>query len=353
MNSKCITFVSVLFIFALVSLYAQMNNLNQKVGILQNKKQSHIRFHKFKKFDIDLDKVAFKSITKIIIHKDKVFILDYQLSRIFVFDKKAEYLCTIGRPGEGPGDLQYPKDFTISEDGAIYVINSMAKRLEVFSLEGQFKERIELILPEEIYYSRPERILVDSHQNFFIAYHLGPHLIDIYNFDGIYQTNLFLRDDPVTIPGVNIGNSSLIAFSNQDDSLLHFNYFTGVFKRITWEGNMENVFSAFDEFRRNEITKLRKSFKERKDKVRVRIGAHTYQLWSNFCKDKKGTIYALPLLKKKGTRQKLFVFSSKGTFLYSTTIPYFKDTRIDKIYCFGEDFIFVTSDWDIYFARKK
>ncbi|MBL7084320.1 MAG: 6-bladed beta-propeller [Candidatus Aminicenantes bacterium] len=332
-------------------LLSQEIKVNQKEGILQDKKESHVRFQKFKKFDIDLNKVAFKSITKIIIHQDKVFILDYRSSRIFAFDKRGKHLYTIGKPGEGPGDLQYPKDFTISDDGTVYVINSMAKRLEVFSLDGQFKERIGLKLPEEIYYSNPELILVDNNQNFFIAYHLSSHLIDIYDSNGIFLRNLLTRSDPITIPGTSIGNSSFITFSGQGNSILHFNYFTGVFTKVNKEGNIEAISSAYDEFGGNEVEKLRKSLIE--SKTRARVSASVFQLWSNFCQDEMGNMYVLPLVKKKGITQKLFVFSPEGTLLYFTTIPYFKDTRIDKIFCFGKDFIFVTSDWDIYFAKQN
>lgn len=334
-------------------LLSQGIKVDQKEGILQNKKDCHIHFYQFEKFNLDLNKVAFKSIAKIIIHEDKLFILDYRSSRIFVFDKKGKLLYTIGKPGEGPGDLQYPKDFAISDDGTVYIVNSMAKRLEIFSQDGQFKERIKLRLPEEIYYSNPEIILVDNNQNFFIAYHLGPHLIDIYDSNGIFLRTLLTRDDPITIPGSNIGNSSLITFSDQDNSTLHFNYFTGVFTKVNNNGSIETAFSAYDEFHNNEVEKLRKSLIGSKSKTRARVGASIFQLWSNFCQDEKRNIYVLPMVKKKGSPQKLFVFSPEGTLLYSTSIPYFKDTRIDEIFCFGKDFVFVTSDWDIYFAKRK
>jgi len=332
-------------------LLSQGIKVDQKEGIFQNKKDSHIHFYQFEKFNLDLNKVAFKSITKIISHEDKLFILDYRSSRIFVFDKKGKHLYTIGKPGEGPGDLQYPKDFVITEDGTVYVINSIAKRLEVFSQDGRFKKRIKLKPPEEIYYSNPEQILLDDKQNFFIAYHLSSHLIDIYDSNGIFLRNLLTRSDPITIPGTSIGNSSFITFSYQGNSILHFNYFTGVFTKVNKEGNIEAISSAYDEFGVNEVEKLRKSLIE--SKTRARVSASVFQLWSNFCQDEMGNMYVLPLVKKKGITQKLFVFSPEGTLLYFTTIPYFKDTRIDKIFCFGKDFIFVTSDWDIYFAKQK
>lgn len=338
-----------------LALTSQETKLNQKQGTFQDKELSHIQFYKFKKFDIDLNKVAFKSISKIIIHENRVYILDSQLSRIFVFDKKARYLHSIGRPGQGPGDLQYPRDFVISEDGKIYIVCSMVKRIEVFTLDGNFIGRIELKIPEDIYYSKPTNILVTSDNKFIIGYNLSPHLLDVYDSEGKFIKNILKREDPVFVPGVNLANSSLISFVDQENSILHFNNFTGAFTHLKIDGENVQSFSAFDKLHQNEVKKLQEEYKEKSRKLMVREGGvYNFTLWSNFCMDKEGNIYAFLFWKKKEEKQKLFVFSPEGTFLYRITIPYFKDIpRVDEIYFFGDEFIFVTYNWDIYFAKKK
>ncbi len=349
---------SLILIFILCTylvLTSQETKLNKKQGSLQDKELGHIQFYKFKKFDIDLNKVAFKSISKIAIHENKVYIFDRQLSRIFVFDKKARYLHSIGRPGQGPGDLQYPRDFVISEDGKIYIVCSLVKRIEVFALDGNFLERIELKIPEDIFYSKPTNILVTSDKKFIIGYNLSPHLLDVYDSEGKFITNILKRENPVFVPGVNLANSSLISFGDLENSILHFNNFTGAFTRLKIDGENVQSFSAFDKLHQNEVKKLQEEYKEKSKKLMVKEGGVNYFiLWSNFCIDREGNIYAFLFWKKKEEKQKLFVFSPEGTFLYRTTIPYFKDIpRIDKIYFFGDEFIFVTYNFDIYFAKKK
>jgi len=341
-------------LFSCCYLLPQEIKINQKEGIFQDKKESHIAFHKFKKFQPNINKVVISRITKIVIHDDKVFILDGRQSRIFVFDKQANYLYSIGRPGQGPGDLEYPRDFTLSNGGNIYVVNSMAKRLEVFSLKGDFLKRIELELPKEIYYSTPSRILVDQNKNLYIAYNLSSHLIDIYNDQGKYQKSLLKREDEVFIPGGNLGNSSQILFLPKDNSILHFNYFTGVFTKISKTGRVEKVFSVFDAFQSKETSKIKNDMrKSRKKRKSNSLSIKGFQLWSNCCIDKNSNIYVFLLWKKKKEQQKMFVFSPEGYFLYCKTIPYFNKTRVNSLFCFQDLFFFTTPNEEIIFTNKK
>lgn len=345
----------IILFFILISygyLLSQEIKINQKEGIFQDKKENYITFHRFKKFQIDLNKVVLSRVTKVIIYNDKVFILDERQSRIFVFDKLANYLYSIGRPGQGPGDLEYPRDFIISKEGNIYVVNSMAKRIEVFSLKGDFQKRIKMNLPPEIFYSRPTRILVGPDQYFFIAYGLSSHLIDIYDPLGNYQSNVIKRAEPIFIPGQNMGNSSQISLFQKDNTLLHFNNFTGIFTKITQKGRVKKVFSAFDEFHQEKVSRSKKSMKERRKEMKPGIRIRTFVDWSNYCVDEDYNIYIFLLWKKKGELQKMFAFSPDGTLLYCTTIPYFKDTRIDNIFCFGDQFVFVTLEQEIFFSMK-
>lgn len=121
------------------------------------------------------------------------------------------------------------------------------------------------------------------------------------------------------------------------------------------DGEKEQSFSAFDELHQDEVRKLQEEYKKKgKNLMAKEGGAHHFSLWSNFCIDREGNIYAFLLWKRKEEKQKLFVFSPEGIFLYWTTIPYFKDIpRVDQIYFFDDEFIFVTYDFDIYFAKKK
>jgi hypothetical protein len=116
---------------------------------------------------------------------------------------------------------------------------------------------------------------------------------------------------------------------------------------------IEKIFSVSDKLHKKELQKLKKFIAEKRKIKKSGIRALTFRLWSNYCIDADDNIYVFLLLTKKSKKQKLFVFSPEGTFLYWTTIPYFKNTRINKIFCSEDDFIFVTSEQEIIFAKKR
>lgn len=347
---KAFLFVSLVFLALHATL--QEAKIQQKEGIIQNKNEQHIVFRQFQKFEPDLSKVTIGRITKLIIFENRVYILDGRQSRIFVFDRKANYLCSVGRPGQGPGDLEYPSDFFISNKGIIYVLNSMAKRIEVFSLAGDFAKRIELKLPKEIILSRPQGILVDRNENLFITYNLSPHLIDIYDKNGKFSKTLLKREDQIYVPGENIGNCSQIMFFPEDNAILHFSYLTGVFIKVSLKGKVESKFSVFDALQSKEVARIEEGISGRRKESGSGVQIREFQLWSKFCLDKNNNIYVFLILKKKTENQKIFVFSSQGDFLYWENIPYFADTRIDDLYCFEDSFVFKTSDDDLFFSKS-
>jgi hypothetical protein len=68
--------------------------------------------------------------------RDNVYILDSQLSEVRVFNIGGEYIRTIGREGEGPGEFRYPIDMLFLPDGTLGVVQPSASRLVLFDAEG-------------------------------------------------------------------------------------------------------------------------------------------------------------------------------------------------------------------------
>lgn len=241
------TLILLSFAFLAQNAVSQEINIQQKEGLIQNKEDKHIVFRGIDKIDSFSESGIIGSITKMNMAGERIYILDKRQCKIFVFTKKAKFLYSIGRSGQGPGDLENPSDFFITDKETVYVLNPMAKRIEVFSIKGNFVKRIALKLPEGLFYSQPNRILVDQNQEILIAYSLSRHLIDVYDENGNYLRTLLKREDKITIPGENIGNCSQIQFFPKEKAILHFNYFTGLFTKISKTGNIEKIFSVFDE----------------------------------------------------------------------------------------------------------
>jgi len=65
------------------------------------------------------------------------YVLDQQLQEIKVFDAKGEYLRTIGRKGEGPGEFNNPNAFFFLPQDRIGVSQMMPGRIAVLDEQGQ------------------------------------------------------------------------------------------------------------------------------------------------------------------------------------------------------------------------
>jgi hypothetical protein len=83
------------------------------------------------------EKELFGVINHILVdEQDKVYILDLQLSEVRVFNINGEYVRTVGREGEGPGEFRYPTDMLFLPDGKLGVIQPSASRIVLFEEEG-------------------------------------------------------------------------------------------------------------------------------------------------------------------------------------------------------------------------
>lgn len=351
--NKLLSFSSVLFIV----LYPVSQDIytQQKEGLIQEKEDSHIVFNHINKLVINSRNDIISTITKIIKRDNIVFILDGRQSKVFVVDNKAKYLYTIGRPGQGPGDLEHPSDFFITDNDLVYILNSMSNRIEVFSVDGRFIKRIQLIIPKEIFYSHPSGILVTRESDIIVAYSLSQHLIDIFNENGEYLRTLLKRENDVIIPGDNIGNCSQIQFYPQETAILHFDYFTGLFTKISKTGKIDKQFSASIPLHNKEVTKIQNDIlAKRNEKKANSTSIKEFQLWSRFCMDEDQNVYVISLLRKKGENQKMYVFSSRGEYLYWINTPRINDIAYaDDLYYFQGMYMFKTPDDEMFMIKKE
>jgi hypothetical protein len=68
--------------------------------------------------------------------KENIYVLDSKESWIKVFDREGKHLRTIGRPGQGPGELDRPRAISISGDKIM--VTEISRRLSFFSLDGTY-----------------------------------------------------------------------------------------------------------------------------------------------------------------------------------------------------------------------
>lgn len=74
--------------------------------------------------------------------KERIFVLDYTEAHVKVFDKNGRYLKTIGKKGQGPGEMASPFSISITSDDEIVIQDLNNRRILYLSLEGNFLDSI-------------------------------------------------------------------------------------------------------------------------------------------------------------------------------------------------------------------
>lgn len=85
------------------------------------------------------EEYMFSDITEIAVDgEERIYILDSKKSHIKVFNKMGEYIETIGKQGQGPGEMQRPTSLQVTSQNEIIVSDPGARKLHFFTLDGNF-----------------------------------------------------------------------------------------------------------------------------------------------------------------------------------------------------------------------
>jgi DNA-binding beta-propeller fold protein YncE len=79
-----------------------------------------------------------------------IYVLDLMDANVRVFDSRGKYLRTIGRKGQGPGEVQFPVFMQITSRSEVLIYDYAVSRMLFFSLDGRFlsdKTTLQPILP--------------------------------------------------------------------------------------------------------------------------------------------------------------------------------------------------------------
>ncbi|MFC1553939.1 NHL repeat-containing protein [candidate division KSB1 bacterium] len=179
------------------------------IGGLENADEN-FQFNKVK--DIALDKTG------------NIYILDAGNHRIQKYDKDWNYLSTIGRMGQGPGEFTYPGSIEVDKDGNIYVGNGSIEGIKVFDSNGKEIRRIELEKFTGFIRLAESGEIVSSRLNYHssVGYLVDPRLlplVHIYENDGTF-INEFCQPKDYDLPGLaNAEGNEMIHAVDEDENV--------------------------------------------------------------------------------------------------------------------------------------
>jgi hypothetical protein len=106
-----------------------------------------------------------------------IYVLDANNYRIQKYDKGGKYVLSIGRKGQGPGEILGCQDMELDSAGNIVIFDFENSRVSTFSPDGTFVRAVKLGFP-------PIKGAVDSENNIYIYYRHNLKLIHKYDPEG-------------------------------------------------------------------------------------------------------------------------------------------------------------------------
>jgi DNA-binding beta-propeller fold protein YncE len=106
----------------------------------------------------------------------RIYVADTHAHAILVFDDAGTQVDTIGRRGEGDGELNFPTHLALAK-GELFVTDTMNNRVQVFGTDGRFRRRFGasgLYLGNLV---RPKGVAVDNEGHVYVVESYYDHLL--------------------------------------------------------------------------------------------------------------------------------------------------------------------------------
>jgi len=172
-KTKIVSTISFLFIFNLTLSHSQQKTewkgkveIKEGVRVIQNPAHSlygkiHFRLEEDLSVGNEEDEnYLFYLVWHIAVDKNgNIYVVDWGKKQVKMFDNKGEFIRTIGRQGQGPGEFGSPDGVFINDlNGEIYVPDGF--RIEVFSATGDYKRTITLKTYNRSYCISPGGVII-------------------------------------------------------------------------------------------------------------------------------------------------------------------------------------------------
>lgn len=278
----------------------------------------------------DENYLFYRAVDVAVDEQDNIYVLEYRNCRIQKFDRDGNYLQTIGRKGQGPGELERPIQLLLDKTGKIYVKDG--RKVKIFDREGNY-------LRDFLLKNYPFELFTDGEGNIWGKFSVRTESGQAMSFDHVNSQGetvktiasypygaTFKRSGDVTW-GVSHQYLFDLQVAKIDDNTFCYGYSKDYELNIIDEKG-DLLFRIRKEepdypITEKEKDKIRGQFKRAPEQVRKAILFPDHRpFFGPILTDDKGRIYVLrirsPLDEEKIIRYD--IFSREGYYLYRTSL---------------------------------
>ena len=278
----------------------------------------------------------FSSLSNITVDdKGFIYALDVKEKHVKVYDINGKYLATMGKAGQGPGDINGPRNICITPQNEVMVPDAWNNRLTFFTQEGKYIRSI-TTTPFELLETK-----TDSKGNF-----IGIDIVrdeensrwELKKFDS--KLNYLFSLDSSPIPDLNKLNPFLPSLSwgiDKNDRIISGYPEKYEIKIFNPEGTLiKKIQKDYEplEIAEEQMERL----KDFPPGLKLEVSQHHAAFWSFFVDD-ECRIFVFTWEKVPGEDKRYFdVFDSEGKYI--AKIPLMQGTQVikkNKLYAIEED----------------
>ncbi len=275
-------------------------------------------------------------LTVAVDEEENIYVVDEKESHIKIFDRNGEYLRTVGKKGQGPGEIGSPGGIQLTHQKELMVNDIRNRRISFFSTNGEFIRSINMGKIMAL------RLYCDSNENYIVTTAvIDPPKIsyEIKKFD----SNFNLLDTLATIPGPNPSafNPFLPIFYcrlGEDDNIIYGYPKDYELQIINPEGKV--IKKIVKEYDLVEVTEEEKEEYTKDLPPQIKLDFSKYHsAYYRFTLDDEGRIFVQTWEKEEGKEGNYHdVFDKEGRCIakiFLKTIPHVWKNR--KLYTIEED----------------
>lgn len=170
--------------------------------------------------------------------RESIYVADIASAHIRMFDSDGKYLRTIGRKGQGPGEMQMPSYVQITSNNEVLVQDYMAQRISFFSVDGKHLRQMSTAKTRTPFIP----IRMDSRGNLIVFAASAPPPVGgkelrIYD-SGLELLMIVTKEERGTRGIIDIGKSSLYCDVSPSDNIVWGNSKEYVLQILNQRGDL-------------------------------------------------------------------------------------------------------------------